>query len=166
MRPCHCHAYWTPRLNRSTAGFTMVELVMTMIIVGVLAFVALPRLSQTSEFQAAAFRDEVVAALRHAQKTALSRRRLVCADFTSSSVTLRVASANPAASCGAATLNAPDGQSPYVRGSGNFIVGNVGPIHFQPSGVATSNAGVVTDYTISIAGAAPVTVVGATGYVN
>ncbi|RJG00066.1 type II secretion system protein [Noviherbaspirillum saxi] len=139
---------------------------MIMVLIGILAVVALPRLSNTDDFKATAFRDEAVAALRYAQKSAVSHRRLVCADVAADSITLRIASTNPATSCTATTLNAPDGQAAYARSSGNLISFGTGQIYFQPSGLVTSNSGVTTDYTIGITGLAAITVVGATGYVN
>jgi prepilin-type N-terminal cleavage/methylation domain-containing protein len=147
-------------------GFTLVELVMVMVLIGILAVVALPRMSNTDDFRATAFRDEAVAALRYAQKSAVSHRRLVCADVAADSVTLRIASANPATSCTDTTLNAPDGQSAYAKTSGNRISSGTITIYFQPSGVVTSDDGIITDYTIGITGLTSITVVGATGYVN
>ncbi|WP_162256888.1 prepilin-type N-terminal cleavage/methylation domain-containing protein [Noviherbaspirillum sp. Root189] len=147
-------------------GFTLVELVMIMVLIGILAVVALPRMSNTDDFRATAFRDEAVAALRYAQKSAVSHRRLVCADVAADSITLHIASANPATSCTDKTLNAPDGQSVYAKTSGDRISSGRGPIYFQPSGVVTSSEGVITDYSIGITGLTSITVVGATGYVN
>lgn len=144
----------------------MVELVATMVIIGILAFNALPRFSLISEFQAAAFRDQVVAALRYGQKSAVSHRRLVCADVTPTGITLRIAASNPASDCGGATLNGPDGQTAYVSASSAMISGGVGTMYFQPSGTVTSAGGAITNFSVSINGAESVNVTGATGYVN
>lgn len=155
-----------PPLRRDQAGFTLFELVASMVLIGILAFFALPDFSVVSDFEARAFRDQVVAALRYGQQSAVSHRRLVCADVTTTSVTLRIAAANPASNCGSATLNGPDGRPAYASNSSAFIAGGTGTIYFQPSGTATSAGGVVTDYSISMTGINPVTVTGATGYVN
>lgn len=155
-----------PSPHRYRAGFTLVELVMTMMIIGILAFHAMPSFTLISNFETVAFRDQVVAALRYGQKAAVSHRRLVCADVTTTSITLRIASTNPASSCGAATLNGPDGQPAYASASSALISGSIGTIYFQPSGTVTSGAGVITDYSLSILGVGAVAVAGATGYVN
>lgn len=159
-----------PRNPPRSAGFTTIELVVVIVLLGILAAAVLPKLSDTATFRQAAFRDEVVAALRYAQKSAVSHRRLVCATFTATTVTLTIAAANPAAACGTAILQAPDGGSAYAssRDPDHATVAVVGPIHFQPSGAATADAGgsSVTDYSIAVAGMTPVTVQGATGYVN
>lgn len=147
-------------------GFTVVELIMVIVILGLLAVVALPRLSDSSTFRTVAFHDEVVAALRYAQKSAVSHRRLVCVQLNANSVTLYIANTNPATACTSTTLMGPDGNAAYAHSASSLIEGTVGPIYFQPSGVVTSAGGVITNYTITVTGATPITVVGATGYVN
>lgn len=152
--------------NRLAAGFTLVELVGVMVLTGLLAIVLLPRFAGTGEFEAGAFRDKVVSALRYAQKSAVSHRRLVCATFTQSSVTLSIAGTNPAATCGPNTLSAPDGATDFAVTGSPLLAAGVEPIHFQPSGLVTTAAGAVTDFSINVAGVQSITVIGATGYVD
>jgi len=57
---------------RQSRGFTLVELVTVMVILGVLATIAAPRFFNTSSFQTAGFAAEVRAGLRHAQATAMA----------------------------------------------------------------------------------------------
>lgn len=66
-------------------GFTLVELVVTMIVVGVLAVVVLPRFALLGGFDAVGFADQLKANLRFAQKTAIAERRLVAISFSTSS---------------------------------------------------------------------------------
>jgi MSHA pilin protein MshC len=59
----------TPGTHR---GFTLVELVVTLSILGVLAAVALPRFFTTDRFAAMGHADAVLSALRFAQRTAMT----------------------------------------------------------------------------------------------
>ena len=52
------------------AGFTMVELVVVMILIGVLAAIGIPRLMGDKNMEGAVFGDQVVSGLRRAQKIA------------------------------------------------------------------------------------------------
>jgi MSHA pilin protein MshC len=100
-------------MKNDSAGFTLVELVVTMLVVGILAVAVAPRFLGSHGFEERGFYDETIAALRYAQKSAIAQRRLVCAAFTDKTVTLTIASANPAAACNT-SLSGPDGSSPYT----------------------------------------------------
>jgi len=54
-------------------GFTLVEIIVVIILLGILSAVALPRLQGTSEYQAYTLRNTVLASLKLAQKTALAQ---------------------------------------------------------------------------------------------
>lgn len=67
-------------LRRRAAGFTMVELIVTMIVVGVLAVSVLPRFDGLGVFDAAGYADQTQALFRYAQRTAIAQRRWVAVD--------------------------------------------------------------------------------------
>ncbi len=74
-------------------GFTLVEVVVVMIIVGILAVVVLPRFVDRLGFDTRGFADQLRSALGLARKAAVAQRRNVCVAFTASSVSATQASA-------------------------------------------------------------------------
>ena len=153
----------------SERGFTVIELVAVIVLIGVLAVVALPRFEGALAQRGDHWRDQVLAALRHAQSTAQSHRRLVCATLAIGAVTLTVASANPASACSSA-LRGPDNDTRYARDDRNIgtAVTPAGPLYFQPDGRVTSDgAGLTaTDRSIAIDGQTAIAVTGETGHVR
>ena len=147
-------------------GFTLIELIMVLILLGVLAIFVAPRLN-TKDFEARGFHDETLALLRYAQKTAVAQRRTVCVAFTSSSATLSIATTAATNAC-AGTLIGPKGESPahITAGSGIAYQALPGaPFFFnalgqpsEPLALQVTQAGVGIGLTV--------TVVAETGYVH
>jgi MSHA pilin protein MshC len=97
-------------------GFTLVELVVTLIIVGILAVVVAPRFQDQSSFDARTFSDKTLAVLRYAQKTAIAQRRTVCVTFSAASVAPATVTLSIAPNFGGAcsdSLTGPNGVKPY-----------------------------------------------------
>ena len=71
-------------------GFTLVELVMTMIIIGILAVFVVSRMDFRSGFDERAYHDRLKAALQFARKAAVAKRRYVCVGVAANVVSLTV----------------------------------------------------------------------------
>ncbi|HVY06678.1 MAG TPA: prepilin-type N-terminal cleavage/methylation domain-containing protein [Burkholderiales bacterium] len=109
---------------RTQHGFTLVELVVVLIVVGVLAAVAIPRFRGVESFNTMGFADRVMEGLRYAQKQAIAKRRNVCAAFTSTTVTFTFASAAGSASACNTSLTGPAGQTAFSIAPENKSVVN------------------------------------------
>ncbi len=93
-------------------GFTLIELIMVMVIVGILSTAIAPRFFDANDFNMRGFHDQTLALLRYAQKSAIAQRRTVCVAFTSTTATLTIASAAGSSTCNT-NLTGPNGVSPY-----------------------------------------------------
>jgi len=124
-------------MARGQKGYSLVELVVVVVLLGVLAAVAVPSLSGTRAIDDAAFVQDVRSGLRHAQRSAVAQRRTVCVAFTASTVSFTIASAS----------------------GGGCTAGLTGPGGEQPFSVSTAGAGftsVPTDFSFDSMGAASV----------
>jgi MSHA pilin protein MshC len=153
-------------LDHRIRGFTTIELVTTILLIGILVAVALPRIGKNSGFEERAFRDDTLAALRYAQKSAIAARRTTCAAITPTSVTVSISTAFNAATCaGGLTLIGPDDKPLVVTARGGAAFSPVpGSVIFDAGGRPIVGAG-----TLSFAGlpaALALTVEAETGHVH
>lgn len=145
-------------------GFTLIELIMVIVILGVLAVFAAPRVFDNSVFTARGLHDETLALLRYGQKAAIAQRRTVCVTVNATGVTMTMFVANPApATCAAATpAQAPALSLPFVPKGGTGLAGPASPFQFTPLGSTDQTSAI----TITVANSTPITVEAATGYVH
>lgn len=152
-------------MKQQVRGYTMVELITVMVVLGIVSAVALPRLMGNS-MAGPAFRDELVSALRYAQKTAVSHRRLVCATVAANAVTLSIASASGSNVCNT-PLPLPDGSTSYTS-KDSAITATSSTLFFQAAGTITSDGAgaATTSGSIAVTGQTAIAIQGATGYVE
>lgn len=78
------------RRSRRDKGFTLIELITVMIIIGIMAFVVLPRFDLLRGFDEVGYRDRVRSTLEYARKSAVAQRRYVCVDVNAAGTGLVV----------------------------------------------------------------------------
>ena len=153
----------------SERGFTLLELVTVLLLVGILSVVAIPKLQGAVSFRDDGWHDQLVAALRYAHATAISHRRLVCANVGAAGVALTIASTNPATVC-SVVLPGLDGGllAADSKGGAAASVGPAGIVFFQPSGrITVDGAGIGSaTRTITIPSQPDIVLIGETGHVE
>ena len=162
------------RAPSSVRGFTMTEIVVVMVIIGVLAVFMLPKLTGINVVQQRADYDKVTFAVQYARKAAIAKRRYACVAVSATAVTLTIDSNPPEStatpfggSCPFATalpLPSPDGA---CSGATNqtcvttiSLSSSAGTFQFDPLGRAS------TAVTVTVTGFPSVKVESDTGLVH
>jgi MSHA pilin protein MshC len=158
-------------------GFTLIELIMVIVMLGILSIYAAPRMFNTGDFYARGFHDETLALLRYAQKTAIAQRRTVCVTFVSSapaSATLSIASAAATSTCDApltgpnqnCTSGTPSGSKGCITARSGISYSS-SPTSLNFNGLGQPNASATFQIsTLSGSAGNPIIVEAETGYVH
>ena len=147
-------------------GFTLVELVMVIVLLGTLSAVALPKFFEKNTYSERAFFDDTLNAVRYAQKLAVATGCNVQVSISSNSYTLTRQGTSSSTSCpGGSTysLAVPhpsSGASSYSgTESGVTLTSTVSSFIFNALG------SVSTDATVTVNGSRTISVIAETGFV-
>ncbi|MCK9386956.1 MAG: hypothetical protein M0Q22_01000 [Sulfuritalea sp.] len=165
----------------------MVELIVTMVIIGIMAVVVLPRFDLLKGFDEIGYRDKVKATLEYARKSAVAGRRLTvfaiatgsppCASATQPCLMVERATATPEGECTTAPCNLqalvlPGSSTNVVNAPTGITVAGPTSIVFdalgRPSGTANCPTASPVNYCYTVTGssAETITVEAETGYVH
>lgn len=157
-----------PIVSYRSRGFTIIELVVVMIMIGILAVTVLPRFAGKHGFEERGFRDQVAAGLRYAQKSAIAARRNVRVDFSAAEVQFWIRNCANGASCSPefVALNLPASNLAKVTAAAvrsNDLASFPPSLVFEPSGRPAAGRA-----EISVTGlpGLPIIVEAETGYVH
>lgn len=114
----------------ASAGFTVIELILVIVIVAVLGAIAGPRFFDNATFDERAYYDELVASLRYAQKIAVATGCRVRVDISAATYSLTQQS-SLSGHCDPADASFP---VPVVLGTGEVMSGTA------PNGVTAAPA--------------------------
>jgi len=154
-------------------GFTLIELITVITIIGVLAVVVGPRFASSDVYEIRTFYDDVLKATRYAQAKAAGSGCLTQIDFTASGFRVSVDSDCDSDNgfSAADVVNPGDFESGFTEldalPSGTAYSATVDPLLFDGRGRAMNSSLAVLGSAAQITvGAYMITVEGATGYVH
>lgn len=160
------------RVSSSTTGFTLIELITVIAIIGVLAAVVGPRFASTSTYDERVFHDDVLQALRFAQARAVGSGCMTRVAFSATGFTVERDDCNSSNGFTASAVINPDGlSSGYTQldapPAGVTYSYSVNPLVFDPEGRARNGSlSILSSAAQVTVGSRTIRVEGATGYVH
>lgn len=98
-------------------GFTLVELIVVILIIGILSASIAPRFVDDDDFKARGIADEIITAIRHAQQLSMTRNAIYKIDITSTSYQVRKENNSP--------VRHPNGKSTFFIGAADGLPPNI-----------------------------------------
>jgi MSHA pilin protein MshC len=144
-------------------GFTLIEMITVMLLLGILSIAVLPRFFDTQSFSNRGFSDQLKAAVEFARKSAVAERRNVCVTFGATITMTRAVTAGSGVACTQALVNPATGTAfNLVPPVGVTVNSTLSPVIFSGLGDTNGTA------TVTLTGNATqgFVIVGNTGYVQ
>jgi prepilin-type N-terminal cleavage/methylation domain-containing protein len=150
-----------------SAGYTLVEAVTALAIVGIVAAIAAPRFFGTAEFRARFFYDDVRAAVAQAHALAVASGCEVEFSISGASYRVRQRSGCTVGPFTAEVADPATGQPPFgaTAPSGVTLAATVNPFRFDALGRVRNGTGTVSDVSLTV-GSRSFSAVGETGFVH
>ena len=139
--------------NIISQGFTLVELIVVVLLIGILSISIAPRFFGVSSYEDRKAADELRSALRHTQQLAMNRGGNVQLVLTSTNLTVQLSDGTP--------LRSPDGRMPYEKTFPTNVAVSPVPSTITYNTLGKPNAG----YAFTV-GTQTVTVEPETGYAH
>lgn len=157
---------------KTMKGFTLVELVTTIVIVGIMAVVAVPRFFSTSAYQSQVFHDQIISSIRYARKLAIATSNHYQMSVNSTAFTIQQRIEGSACNTGVTfqpitdPTNRGNGYVKTAPGDMTLTYSSDWPLYFDGLGrvYRASDCTQITTATISVSGAKTITLIGETGF--
>lgn len=150
---------------KTQAAFTLIELVMVIVLLGILSATGLPKFFDVSSYGQQAFFDDTLTAVRYAQKLAVATGCKIQVSVSANAYTLngpanRSQCASPTPTFTLAVRNPGTGDAFYANSeTGVTLTSTAANFTFDALGRASANV------TLTVAGSRNITVVQDTGFV-
>ena len=144
--------------TKNTSGFTIIELVVTILIVGILSISVGPRFFGTISYQNRKATDDLLSALRYSQQVAMNRGGDIELILTPTNFTVQRS--------GGGSLRSPDGLIPYTKTFPATITAvATSTIRFNSIGQPVNSTSIpLTNNVVLNIGSSTITVEADTGY--